>query len=178
MVDAEECVILVDADDRPLGRHTKLEAHRLGLRHRAFSVFLADKGGNLLLQSRSTTKYHSPGLWSNACCGHPRIGEASIAAAQRRLGEEMGIDADLMPAGRLSYCAALSNGWQENEIVHLFVGRCDLDPAPDPKEVGKWRRVQADRLAAECQAAPGAFTAWFKIYLDQVPDVALIRSRV
>jgi isopentenyl-diphosphate delta-isomerase len=176
MIDADECVMLVDADDRPLGGHAKLDAHRLGLRHRAFSVFLADSSGNLLLQSRSAGKYHSPGLWSNTCCGHPRIGESNMAAAQRRLGEEMGIDADLVPAGRLSYCAALSNGWHENEIVHLFVGRSDTDPVPDPKEVGKWRRVQADRLTVECQTTPAAFTAWFRIYLDEVPNIALVRS--
>jgi isopentenyl-diphosphate delta-isomerase len=176
VVDAEECVVLVDADDRPLGGHAKLDAHRRGLRHRAFSVFLADSAGNLLLQSRSAAKYHSPSLWSNACCGHPRIGESNISAASRRLSEEMGIDAQLISAGRLSYRAALSNGWHENEIVHLFVGRSDLDPAPDPDEVGGWRRVQPDRLTAECRTTPAAFTAWFRIYLDQIPDVALLRA--
>ena len=99
-----------------------------------------------------------------------------MAAAQRRLGEEMGIDADLIPAGRLSYRAALAGGWHENEIVHLFVGRSNLDPAPDPDEVGGWRHVEANRLADECRTTPAAFTAWFRIYLDQVPDVALIRT--
>ena len=99
-----------------------------------------------------------------------------MAAAQRRLGEEMGIDADLIPAGRLSYRASLSDGWHENEIVHLFVGRSDSDPAPDPDEVGEWRRVQANRLETECKSAPEAFTAWFRIYMEQVPDIALMRA--
>ena len=176
MVDADESVLLVDAHDRPLGSHAKLAAHRLGLRHRAFSVFLADSDGNVLLQSRSTSKYHSPGLWSNACCGHPRLGETNIAAARRRLGEEMGLEAELVPAGRLGYRAALSNGWFENEIVHLFVGRCDAEPSPDPDEVGEWRRVGPDRLVAESAAMPAAFTAWLNLYLDQIPEVVLLRG--
>lgn len=175
MVDADENVVLVDARDRPLGSHAKLDAHRRGLRHRAFSVFLADSDGRVLLQSRSLAKYHSGGLWSNACCGHPRVGESNIAAAGRRLREEMGLEAELRPAGRLSYAATLSEGWHENEIVHLFTGRSDAEPAPDRSEVHDWRRVETDRLAAECATLPDAFTAWFRIYLDRVPQVALLR---
>lgn len=176
MVDADEKVLLVDRNDRPLGSHAKIDAHRLGLRHRAFSVFLADSDGNLLLQSRSTGKYHSGGLWSNACCGHPRLGESNLEAAQRRLREEMGVEAELQPAGVLSYTAALAKGWHENEIVHLFIGRSDMEPSPDPSEVHQWRRLEADRLTAECASKPDAFTAWFRIYLERVPEIALLRA--
>jgi isopentenyl-diphosphate delta-isomerase len=176
MVDADESVLLVDARDRAMGTHAKLDAHRQGLRHRAFSVFLADSDGRLLLQGRSPAKYHSGGLWSNACCGHPRAGETNLAAARRRLGEEMGLEADLRHAGRLSYRAALSHGWYENEIVHLFIGRSDAAPQPDPNEVSRWRHVEPQRLASECASSPEAFTQWFRIYMERVPDIALLRS--
>jgi len=175
MIDAQEYVLLVDEKDRPTGSHAKLDAHRAALRHRAFSVFIADSAGNLLMQSRAHGKYHSGGLWSNACCGHPRVGESSIAAAGRRLVEEMGIRTPLKPVGSLSYSATLPNGWHENEIVHLFIGRCDAEPSPDPSEVEGWRRVSARTLLAECAAVPDEFTAWFKIYLEAVPDIALAR---
>jgi isopentenyl-diphosphate delta-isomerase len=88
----------------------------------------------------------------------------------------MGIDADLQPAGVLSYTAELSNGWYENEVVHLFVGHSDAEPSPDPNEVGQWRRIDPDQLTDECASMPDAFTAWFRIYLDQVPKIALLRG--
>jgi isopentenyl-diphosphate delta-isomerase len=88
----------------------------------------------------------------------------------------MGLDAHLEPAGLLSYSAPLTDGWYENEIVHLFIGRTNADPAPDPAEVGGWRRVAANRLAAECAGMPDMFTAWFNIYLERVPKIALLRA--
>jgi isopentenyl-diphosphate delta-isomerase len=115
-------------------------------------------------------------LWSNACCGHPRIGETNIIAARRRLREEMGMDVELAPAGHLSYAATLSEGWHENEIVHLFVGRSDAQPSPDPAEVDRWRLVEPRQLTSECASDPGDFTAWFRIYLDRIPDTALLRG--
>jgi isopentenyl-diphosphate Delta-isomerase len=176
MIDAEEQVVLVDEQDRPLGARAKLEAHRDAARHRAFSVFLFDDAGAVLLQSRALSKYHSPGLWSNACCGHPRVGEPPLAAARRRLYEELGLKAALSPAGRIAYAAELPGGWYENEIVHLFTGRCAAAPRPDPAEVGAWRWTAPDALAAEYRAQPDAFTAWFKIYLERIPEVALGRA--
>jgi isopentenyl-diphosphate Delta-isomerase len=173
MVDAEEEVILVDEEDRPLGTLAKLEAHRTATRHRAFSVFLSDSAGNVLLQSRAAGKYHSAGLWSNACCGHPRPGETPLAAARRRLFEEMGLDVPLRPAGTLSYAAALPNGWYENELVHLFTGVTDADPAPAPEEVGSWRKMPPEALRAAAGHERDAFTTWFRIYLDRIPAIAL-----
>lgn len=173
MVDADEAVVLVDEQDRPVGIAAKLDAHRTAARHRAFSVFITDSGGNVLLQSRALSKYHSPGLWSNACCGHPRVGEAPIDAARRRLFEEMGIDVPLTPAGRISYEAELPGGWHENEIVHLFIGSTDTDPAPSAQEVGEWRRISRPNVLKMAEINADAFTAWFRIYLDKVPDVAL-----
>jgi len=172
MIDADEEVVLVDADDRPMGTLAKLVAHRTAIRHRAFSVFLTDGAGNVLLQSRALTKYHSGGLWTNACCGHPRPGEDAQVAARRRLFEEMGIDVPLTFRGTLDYTAALPDGWHENEVVHLFTGVTDAEPAPAAEEVHEWRRVSPAQLRAEAAHDVHAFTAWFRIYMEKVPQLA------
>ena len=171
MRDEEEQVVLVDSRDRVIGTGPKLAAHRQALRHRAFSVFLFDESGAALLQSRALSKYHSPGLWSNACCGHPRAGERTRAAAERRLFEELGIRADLRKAGCLAYQADLADGWHENEIVHLFTGTCSREPQPDRAEVESWRWMEAATLAAEFAERPSRFTAWFGIYVNAVPEI-------
>ena len=173
MIDADEEVILVDEQDRPLGVQAKLVAHRTAIRHRAFSVFITDSRGHVLLQSRAPSKYHSGGLWTNACCGHPRVGEAPIDAARRRLVEEMGIDVPLTHAGILNYTAALPDGWHENEVVHLFTGVSDAEPRPAPEEVHEWRRFCPSELAEAARRDVHAFTAWFRIYMEKVPHLAL-----
>lgn len=173
MIDEEEEVVLVDEHDQPTGTHRKLSAHRKALRHRAFSVFVFNDAGEILLQRRASGKYHCGGLWSNACCGHPRVGEDSPAAAARRLDEELGIAPALRESGRIAYHADLSNGWYENEIVHLFVGTYEGVPTPDPAEVDQWRWVSPQALEDEYAAEPGRFTPWFGIYLQTIPDVAL-----
>lgn len=176
MIDSEERVVLVDAEDRPLGSLAKLVAHRTAIRHRAFSVFITDSAGRVLLHSRALTKYHSGGLWSNACCGHPRVGEAPMAAARRRLFEEMGIDAVLEPAGMLNYSATLPGGWHENEVVHLFTGVSDAEPAPAAEEVREWRRFDRAELVAMARRDVHAFTAWYRIYMEKAPHLALGHS--
>jgi isopentenyl-diphosphate delta-isomerase len=173
MRDNEERVVLVDLDDQVIGCEAKLPAHRRGVRHRAFSTFLFDSSGAVLLQARAHGKYHSGGLWSNACCGHPRVGEPSQAAAERRLYEEMCVHVPLRPAGIFSYCAELGGGWRENEIVHLFTGVCRSIPDPDPAEVGAWRWADPLALASEHRTRPDRFTAWFSIYVAQLPWAAL-----
>ncbi|MGA7426335.1 MAG: NUDIX domain-containing protein [Rhodoplanes sp.] len=102
-------IVLVDADDVPTGVAAKTEAHRLGLRHRAISVLVRNAAGELLIQRRSEAKYHSGGLWANACCSHPRPGEAALRAAHRRLPEEMGFDCPLVPLFKTHYRALLDN---------------------------------------------------------------------
>lgn len=160
-----ERLVLVDEDDREVGSEGKLLAHEAGLLHRAFSIFVSNRAGALLLQRRAASKYHSAGRWSNACCGHPRPGEPLLAAAQRRLREEMGFDCALAPASRLRYLALLENGLVENEIDHVLVGTWDGDPAPDPAEADAWRWIGRFELEAWLARSPEDFAAWFRLIL-------------
>jgi isopentenyl-diphosphate delta-isomerase len=161
---SEEEVVLVDAEDRPLGVAGKLAAHRRNLRHRAISALVFDPQGRMLVQQRARAKYHSPGLWSNACCTHPRRGEDPVAAAARRLREEMGIAPPLVFAGLFSYQAQVGDGMWENEIVHVFAGVHDGEVRPDSDEVEAfdWRDVAA--LRADIAAHGERYTPWFRLY--------------
>lgn len=145
----------------------KLEVHRLGLRHPAVSVFVLD-GMRTLIQRRALGKYHTPGLWANACCTHPAWGEDPAACALRRLREELGLDGrDLRWRDRIEYRAEVGGGLVEHEVVELFTVRADegTAPAPDPREVAEVRWIGLDALRAEVAAAPAAFTPWLRIYL-------------
>ena len=161
---SEEQVILVDAGDRPVGMAEKLDAHRRNLRHRAVSVLVFDGQGRMLLQRRSAAKYHSPGLWSNACCTHPRRGEEAAAAAGRRLREEMGIALPLAFAGLFPYQAQVGDGLWENEIVHVFTGLYDGKVGPDPDEVEAFDWCDVAALRADIAARGGRYTPWFRLY--------------
>lgn len=167
MNDASEEVILVDADDQPLGAMGKLEAHRHGRLHRAFSVIIHDGQGNLLLQKRHVGKYHSGGLWTNACCGHPRPGEATEVAAERRLAEEMGFRCALRPLGTLIYRADVGGGLVEHELVHIFEGLYTGAVQPDAEEADDYAWRPLGEIRREAAAAPDRFTVWFRRYLDE-----------
>jgi isopentenyl-diphosphate delta-isomerase len=156
----------VDADDRVVGTAAKLDAHRAGALHRAFSVFVFDSQGLLLLQQRARAKYHSGGLWTNTCCGHPRPGESTAVAAARRLREEMGIGCGLRDAGWFVYRADVGAGLVEHELDHVLVGCSDREPRPDPGEAAGWRRLAVADLRVELERTPGRFTAWFPRALD------------
>lgn len=170
MKDSGERVVLVDETDRELGSGDKLAVHRDGRLHRAVSVLVFDGQGRLLLQRRAEAKYHSAGLWSNTCCGHPRPGETAEAAAHRRLREEMGFDCPLEPAFAFRYRADLGNGLQEHEYDHVFVGRFPGAPAPNAAEVAEWRWAGLDELVRDAAARPAAYTEWFKILLLEHRD--------
>lgn len=170
---AEEQLVLVDENDRPSGEGGKLDVHRRGLRHRAFSIFVWNAAGEMLLQRRAAGKYHSAGLWTNSCCGHPRPGEQVRDAASRRLGEELGMAATLQPAGHYSYRADLPNALVENEYVHLFAAWAKEDPLPNPEEVDSVRWISPDALLADIAAAPEAYTAWFRLYVADIPETIL-----
>lgn len=163
---AEERVLLVDAEDRPLGTAEKLEAHRRDLRHRAVSVLLFDGRGRLLLQRRAAAKYHSPGLWSNACCSHPRPEEPPAEAAGRRLFEELGVTCPLRPVATTAYHCPVPVGLFENEVVHVFAGRCEGPLRPDPAEVSEVGWIEPAALRADIAARPERYTVWFRLYVD------------
>jgi isopentenyl-diphosphate delta-isomerase len=159
----EERVILVDPEDREVGTEEKLDAHRSGHLHRAFSIFLFDRQGRLLLQQRALSKYHSAGLWSNTCCSHPRPGEHVLEAAQRRLREELGVNCALEPAFGFVYRASLGNGLIEHEYDHVLVGRFDGRPEPDPNEVAAWRWAEPAGVRADLLENPARYAAWFPL---------------
>jgi isopentenyl-diphosphate Delta-isomerase len=163
--DEAEEVIVVDAADVPVGTMGKLAAHRDGVRHRAVSVVVYRSDGQVLLQQRAEGKYHSPGRWSNSCCGHPRPGETSLAAARRRLREELGMECALHHAATLEYRATVGAGLVEHEIDHVFVGRCDAEPEANPDEVGAWRWAPVAATLAEAEATPSRYTPWCALVL-------------
>ena len=168
-----ETLILVDAEDREIGTAEKMDAHRRALLHRAFSVIVWDSAGRQLLQKRAATKYHSGGLWTNACCGHPRPGETAQAAAQRRLREEMGFVCPLAWLGVVQYHAAFDNGLSEHELVHIFSGRYDGPLQPDPAEAETYRWCTIDRLRDDVAAVPDQFSVWFLRYMAEEWPMAL-----
>ena len=141
-----EQVILVDQDDREIGVREKLDAHKRGELHRAFSVFVFDGQGALLIQQRAKGKYHTSGLWTNTCDGHPRPGETIAEAARRRLLEEMGFECELDEALAFTYHAELGDGLVEHEYDHVLVGRFDGEPEPDPREAAGWQWVDLETL--------------------------------
>jgi isopentenyl-diphosphate delta-isomerase len=155
-------VIIVDANDLPIGTAPKLDAHQNGLRHRAISVVIGDQRGRVLLHRRAVGKYHSGGLWTNTCCSHPRPGEHTIDAAVRRLFEEMGISCPLAFMFSMNYRAKVSNSLVEDEIVHVFGGRFDGTPVPDPLEVSGWCWKPFDVVEQDVDAWPDIYTVWFR----------------
>lgn len=167
---AYEQVVLVDESDEETGTCEKLEAHLNGGRlHRAFSVFLFHPDGGLFLQRRAAGKYHFPGLWTNACCSHPRPGEPTDAAAHRRLGEELGIDAEIAESFAFIYRAEdPASGLTEHEFDHVFLGTFDGEPNLNLSETDAYRWISRQDLLAELEASPENFTPWFKIALERV----------
>ena len=162
---ATEYVILVDEQDNEIGTAEKLSAHAKNLLHRAFSVFIFREGTTreLLIQQRALSKYHSPGLWTNTCCSHPRQGEDIVKAGERRLREEISISANLKNVGSFHYNAHFENGLSENEIDHVLVGTIPADTVItlNPEEIHAFRWVTLDQVRAELAATPELFTPWF-----------------
>jgi len=165
-----EEVILVDEFDRSVGVMEKMEAHRKALLHRAFSVFIFNAGGEMLFQRRALGKYHSGGLWTNACCSHPRPGEDTSQAAARRLKEELGFSTGLEKAFHFTYKTAFGNGLTEHEYDHVFVGYYDGAIHPDPEEVCAYEFVSPEAIQAALSAQPDAYTSWFHLAFPLLKD--------
>lgn len=167
-------VILVDDSDREIGTAEKLDAHRRGALHRAFSIIIWDSNGRMLLQQRAASKYHSGGLWTNTCCGHPRPGEDAGAAAERRLFEEMGLACRLSPLGTISYRAEFGNGLIEHEIVHIYRGLHDgaaVTANPEEAENFAWRTLE--QVRGDVEADPERYSVWFREYVAAIWPTAM-----
>ncbi len=158
-----EYVILVNDKDQPLGAMEKMEAHEKGVMHRAFSIFVFNSKGQVLLQKRADEKYHSPGLWSNTCCSHPRTGEKTFDAAHRRMVEELGFDCELDETFSFIYKANVGDELIEHEYDHVFTGTSDITPSPNAEEVSDWKYVELDWLSKDMDEHPEAYTVWFII---------------
>lgn len=163
-----EKVVLVDEHDNELGTMEKMEAHIKGVLHRAFSVFIFNSKGELLLQQRALDKYHSPGLWTNTCCSHPRLNETTLDAANRRLVEEMGMHSSVSKAFSFIYKSEFDNDLTEHELDHVFIGKDDTLPVINTEEVASYRYVDLDELEIEIKNDPEGFTTWFRICLPRV----------
>lgn len=164
----EEEVILVDEKDQQIGTMPKLRAHIEGKLHRAFSVFIFNHSGELLLQQRALDKYHSGGKWTNSCCSHPRPGESTLTAAKRRLKEEIGIECELNPAFSFSYKAEFENGLIENEYDHVYFGLSNDLPKLNPEEVASYEYISMEQLQSNMNQDAENYTAWLKICFDEV----------
>lgn len=165
---APEYLILVDEHDTPVGKMEKMEVHRRGLLHRAFSVFIFNREGKLLLQQRAHGKYHSGGLWTNTVCSHPRYGEELQHAVNRRLQEEMGLIAETQFAFSFVYKTDFHNGLTEHEYDHVFIGISDETPRPSADEVSAWKYLSKDEIESELKKNPQQFTEWFKLCIHRV----------
>jgi isopentenyl-diphosphate delta-isomerase len=163
-----EQVILVDKEDCEIGVMEKMEAHRQAVLHRAFSVFLFNPQGKMLLQQRALTKYHSAGLWTNTCCSHPRPGETLENAVSRRLIEEMGITTKVFKAFDFIYQAELPDNLNEYEFDHVFIGNYDADVRPNHLEVANFVYQSIEEVEANLQSHPEKYTVWFKIAFPKV----------
>ena len=164
----QEFVVLVDPNDRPLGKMEKMEAHLKGILHRAFSAFIFNSRNELMLQQRAFTKYHSPGLWTNTCCSHPRDGEEPIEAVHRRMVEEMGFDCEVNPAFQFTYKADVGQGLTEHEYDHVFIGYSEKQPIINPDEVNDWKYMSMDAIRKDMNENPENYTVWFRIAFDEV----------
>jgi isopentenyl-diphosphate delta-isomerase len=156
-------VILVNEQDEAIGAMEKMEAHEKGVLHRAFSVFIFNEKGEMLLQQRALDKYHSAGLWTNACCSHPMPGEDTIDAAIRRLQEEMGFTTTLTNAFNFTYKTIFDNGLTEYEVDHVFIGNYTDLIMPDNREVNSFAYFPLDTIKASIHTHPEQYTSWFKI---------------
>lgn len=162
-----EKVILVDKNDKEIGLMEKMEAHSKNLLHRAISVLVFNENGEMLLQKRARDKYHSNCLWTNAACTHPRQNEDNLLAANRRLKEEMGLEAELSKQFDFIYQAKLDNNLNEHELDHVFFGITNDKPNPNPEEVADYKYMNIGELYADVHMHPENYTEWFKIILDK-----------
>lgn len=163
----EEHVILVDEQDNQIGLMPKMEAHEKAFLHRAFSVFVFNGNGELMLQQRAAHKYHSSLLWTNTCCSHQRVGESNIKAGKRRLFEEMGFSTNLKEVFSFIYKVSFDNGLTEHELDHVLVGRYNEKPVINPQEVASYKWMTLEAIKEDMKHNSSVYTAWFKIIFKE-----------
>ena len=163
-----EYILTVDKNDNVTGKGEKIKVHREGKLHRAFSIFVFNSKDELLLQKRAKSKYHSAGLWTNTCCSHQRDGETLEKAIHRRLKEEMGFDCELKEVFTFTYRVKFDDGLSENEYDHVFFGKFDSKPEPNPGEVDDWKWISLEELRKDIRKNPDDYTYWLKISIDGV----------
>jgi isopentenyl-diphosphate Delta-isomerase len=162
----KDYVVLVDENDNEIGIAEKMEAHEKALLHRAFSVFIFNSQGQMLLQQRAAHKYHSPNLWTNSCCSHPRPNESVIDAAKRRLKEEIGLSVKLEKKFDFVYRTDFDNNLTEYEYDHVFIGYSNNDPKINPEEVRNFKWKTVSEIKTDIILFPNTFTSWFKIAME------------
>ncbi len=167
-----EEVILVDEQDNPIGLMEKQAAHETPHLHRAFSIFIFNTKGELLLQQRALSKYHSPGLWTNTCCSHPRDGETLAEATSRRLREEMGMTCEMHEVYTFIYKAPVGQGLTEHEFDHVWIGQSDEEPNINRDEVESWKYMSLNDLKEDLLLHPEDYTEWFKITFEEMNNHA------
>ncbi len=158
-----EMLILVDENDRQIGTGEKMEVHRAGTLHRCFSIFVFNSSGDVLLQKRAKSKYHSGGLWTNTCCSHPRDGEQLDDSVHRRLIEEMGFDCEMKEVFTFIYRAELDHELTEHEFDHVYIGKYNGKVTPNPEEADgyEWETIEA--VKEDIEKNPDRYTVWSKI---------------
>ncbi|MDO4781847.1 MAG: isopentenyl-diphosphate Delta-isomerase [Capnocytophaga felis] len=166
----EEKVILVDEQNNPIGLMPKLEAHEKAVLHRAFSVFVMNQKGEVMLQQRAFHKYHSPGLWTNTCCSHQRENETNVEAGKRRLQEEMGFVTELTDVISFIYKAPFDNGLTEHEYDHVLLGYYEANPNINTEEVADWKWELPENIKKDIEQNPQKYTEWFKIIFEKFYD--------
>ena len=163
-----ELILLVDKEDNEAGYGEKLQVHKHGLLHRAFSIFIFNQKGEMLIQKRYSGKYHSPGLWSNTCCSHQKQGLSLEQVAHGRLKYEMGFDTEINEAFSFIYRIEFENGLIENELDHVFFGSYDGIVSPERTEVEDYRWISIERLKNEMENTPESFTYWLRYSIDKI----------
>ncbi|WGQ09752.1 isopentenyl-diphosphate Delta-isomerase [Pedobacter gandavensis] len=171
-------VVLVDQHDKTIGEMDKIEAHQKGFLHRAFSIFLFNNKGEMLIHQRAKHKYHGAGLWTNACCSHPQLGEDIKLSAMERLQFEMGIQCNIEKVFSFIYNTSVENNLIEHEFDHVFIGYTDAIPRPNAKEVQTFKWIDTTILSKDIQEHPDQYTYWFKMVFSNIldylnPDVKL-----
>ncbi len=166
----QRLLILVDENDKMIGSGEKLWVHEQALLHRAFSIFVFNDEGQMLIQRRALSKYHSGGLWTNACCSHPIADEELEFTLHDRLQDEIGLDCDLTFQFKFIYKAAFENGLTEHELDYVYFGKTYQQPILNPEEADAFRWIEVEDLKKEIENAPEDFTVWFKIILSKITD--------